>query len=53
MDSTVWRVERLDVVEVVWNSSHLYHPVPIICCQALDFRTTKEYQYLVYPLWWS
>jgi len=38
MDSAVWRMQSLDIVEVIWDGPHLDHPVAVVCCEALDLR---------------
>jgi len=36
MDGAIRGMERLDVVKVIRNGSHLDHPIAVIGCQALD-----------------
>lgn len=36
MDSAIGRMKRLDVVEIVGNSPHLDHTLPVVGRQALD-----------------
>lgn len=40
--ASVRRVECLDVVEVVWHSSHFHHPLSVVCVKALYFGSSKR-----------
>jgi hypothetical protein len=44
MDSAVWRMQSLDIVEVIWDGPHLDHTVAVVCCEALDLRPPSSSQ---------